>query len=233
MAYRTFGDLRTQIEQELDLETEDFVQGNEMINYFNSAVRETEAEILKLGLRERYLQDEAFISTVSGQADYTLPSDIIDQQIRKIVYRDGNIIYTLKPLKAEEGFQAEDIYNLYSSSDYYYYSLYKLTEDFVLRLTPKASKTVTNALRVIYHKDLNRYLTGATNCDVPEIAYEFIRASVKYDCVKKEIGRADLADFKNDKEQMRALMTATLQGQIADPDINMVDQDLSAYEDHS
>ena len=234
MAYRTFGDLRLQIERELDLEEEDFVQEEELTEYFNSAVRETEAELIKLGLREEYLKGEGFISVVSGTKEYALPSDIIDTQIRKMVYRNSNYVYTLNFQRGEDAFEEEDLQELYSSSDEYYRAtLYKVAEDYKLRLVPTPRLSVTNGIRIIYNKDLNRYLDATTNCDVPEICLEFIRASVKYDCVKKEIGRPDLQDFRTDKEMARKLMTDTLQGQVADPDRQKVDQDLSIYEEHS
>lgn len=235
MAYRTFGDLKTQLETELDLETEDFIQPAELVYYFNSAIRETESEIEKLGLREKYLQDEAYISTVSGTSDYSLPTDIIDTQIRKIIYRDGNIIYTLKPNIREDSYEAEDVFKLYSGTDYYSYSIYKTSENYVIRLTPKSAKTVTDALRVIYWKKLNRYVDDSTNCDVPEIAYEFIRFHVRWQCFMKEFltnpGGANAA--KADLEALRKMLQETLQGQVADPDMNDVEKDLSVYWEHS
>lgn len=233
MAYRTFGDLKSQIERELDLETEDFIQPEELVEYFNSAVREAEAEILKLGLRERYLITDGFISTVQNQAEYDLPADIIDSKIRKIIYRNGVLIYELKPILIEEGFEAEDVYNLYSANEDYGYMVYKVGEDLKLRLIPKANVSVTDAIRIIYEKDLNRYTDDDTNCDVPEIAYEFILAAVRFKCVTKEIGRGDVTSFKQEKEEMRKLMQDTLQGQLADPNQDLIDQDLSAYQEHT
>lgn len=232
MAYKTFGDLSTQVQRELDIEDEEFIQPQELIEYFNSAIRIVESEIVKLGLRDKYLQSEAYISTVVNQSDYDLPANIIDTRIRKLVYRDGTIIYTLKPLRGEESYEAEDVLNLYTSSDYYYYMIYKVGNDYKLRIVPKAVKTVSNAIRIIYFKDLNRYDADATECDVPEICYEYILSYVRYRVYAKET-HVNTADEKQGMETLIALMRETLQGQVSDPDMDYIDQDLSHYQESS
>lgn len=234
MAYRTFGELSTQVENELDLQTEDFVDKNvEMKDYFNSAMREVEAELSKIGLREKYLQKDTTIDVVVNQSDYTLPTDIIDADIRKMVYHDGNIVYTMHPDEGEDSYERDVVENIFSVTDYYKWKIRKVGEDYKLRIIPKASKSVTGGIVIHYWASLNRYTADGTNCDVPEICYEFIRASVKLDCVRKEFGRPDISDFNYEKERTRKLMQDTLSGQIKDPDIDKVDQDLSVYQEHS
>lgn len=236
MAYRTFADLRTQVERELDIEDEQFIQPEELTGYFNSAVTIVESEIIKLGLREKYLQTEAFVSVTAGVADYDLPTNIIDTKIRKIIYRNGSIIYEVEPLKNEEQYLLEDIYNQYSANEQYWYQIYKLTgNQWKLRLTPKASATVTNALRVIYYKDLNRLPVATdttTECDVPWICYEFILSYVRRKVYKKET-HVNTATEQAELDQMLQLMRETLQGQIADPNIDTIDLDTSIYEEMS
>lgn len=233
MAYKTFGTLSAQVQAELDIEDEEFIQPTELIRYFNTAVTIIESEILKLGLREQYLKDEAFISLVNGTADYALPSDIVDTKIRKIVYRNGPTIYTMNPMKGEDSFEDEDILNQYSTSqEYYRYDLYKLTEDFTLRIVPTPRISVTSALRVLYWKDLNRYTADADNCDVPEVCYEFLLSYVRYRVYMKET-HANTPGEKEDMGAMLELLRSTLSGQIADPTIDLMDPDLSAYEEMS
>lgn len=232
MAYRTFGALRAQVNRELDLENEEFIQPLELTEYFNSAIRMVESEIVKLGLRDKYLQSDAFISTVAGQSDYDLPADIIDTKIRKLVYRDNTIIYTLKPLKGEESYEAEDVLNLYTSSEYYHYMVYKVGTIYKLRLVPKAVKTVANAIRIIYFKDLNRYVDDNTECDVPDICYEYILSYVRLRCYMKE-PHENVGTESAMLEKLLQLMRETLQNQVADPDMDMLDQDLSHYQESS
>lgn len=233
MAYQTFGDLSTQVQRELDIEDEEFIQPQELIEYFNSGIRIVESEIVKLGLREKYLQAEDFISVVANQQDYDLPADIIDTKIRKVVYRDGNNIYTLKPLRGEDSYEAEDVLNLYTSSEYYSYMLYKASDDsHKLRLVPKAAKSVTNALRIVYFKDLNRYTDDTDECDIPEICYEYLLSYVRLRCYMKET-HVNTAGEKMMNDSLLQLMRETLQGQVADPDMDLIDQDLSHYGESS
>lgn len=232
MAYKTFGDLRTQVSRELDIEEEEFIQPQELIEYFNSAVRMVESEIVKMGLRDKYLVSEDYIDLVAGQQDYDLPADIVDTKIRKLVYRDNLTIYTLKPLKGEDSFEAEEVLNLYTSSEYYYYMIYKVGSAYKLRLVPKAFKNLTNGIRIIYFKDLNRYDDDNTECDVPEICYEYILSYVRYRCYAKET-HVNTEGEKAALSELLALMRETLQGQVADPDMDVIDQDLSHYEESS
>jgi hypothetical protein len=233
MAYRTFADLRSQILVETDTEGEDFIQPTELVGFLNSAVTVAESEIIKLGLREKYLQGEAYISTVTNQADYDLPSDMVDTQIRKIIYRNGSIKYEIKPLLDEDQYLKEDIYNDYSANESYWYQLYKdqSSDALKLRLTPKASNTVANALRVIYWRSLNRMIDEndtTTNCDVPWVVYEFILSYVRRKIYKKELNMSTEME-QGELDSMLALTRETLQQQIADPNVNMIDMDVTIY----
>lgn len=232
MAYRTFGDLSTQVQRELDIEDEEFIQPQELIEYFNTGVRIIESEIVKLGLRDKYLQTEGYISLVQNQQDYDLPSDIIENKIRKIVYRENTIIYTLKPLKGESSYEAEDVLNQYPGGDYYRYMIYKVGTVHKLRVVPRATKALTNGLRIIYFKDLNRYTSDSTDCDMPEICYDYLLSYVRLRVYMKET-HVNTAGEKELHDSMLALMRETLQNQVADPEMDMIDQDLSHYEEQS
>lgn len=227
----TFGELKSQLEMELDLESEDFIQDEEMMGYYNSAVTMVESEIVKLGLREQYLKTSTLISVVSGTKDYSLPANLIADKIRKIIYRNGTLIYTVPPLKGEGAFELEDELEAEStSSEEYSYALYKTSEDHLLRLIPTPNLSVTDAIRLIYFKKLNRFTDEDDNCDVPDICYEYIQAFVRYRCFKKE-SHANLPVESAELVAMRTLMGETLQNQVADPDMDMIDSDLSAYKE--
>ena len=230
MTYRTFGDLREQVEAELDTEDESFVQESEMIRYFNSAVTLCEATMVKLGLREKYLQSESLISLVQGQTDYTLPSDIVASKIRKVVYRNGPLVYTMRPMTVEAGYAIEDVNKITTSCEYYYYMLYKIGTDIIFRITPGAVSSVANAVRLVYMKSLNRYVNETDLCDVPEICYEYIQSYVRYRVYAKE-SHQNTADEKANMVALNQLMQETLANQIADPQADEVEQDMSHYDD--
>lgn len=232
MLYRTFGDLKDQVHDELDTQDETFIGEAEMMRYFNSGVTVCEATIIKLGVREKYLQTEAFISTVAGQADYALPADMALNKIRKIIYRRGTLIYTLKPLRNETGYETEDVMNVYPTNEYYHYSLYKTGETQILRLTPKALYDLTNALRIIYFKTLNRYTQDTDICDLPDICYEFLMSYVRYRIYAKET-HVNTPDEKANMAALNQLMQETMQNQVADPEMDLNEADMSHYEEMS
>lgn len=232
MSYRTFGDLRSQVEAEVDTEGEEFVTDPEIMRYFNSAVVICEAAIVKLGLREKYLQAEAYISTIQNQTDYALPADIVANKVRKVIYRNGTIIYQMKPMFAERGYEIEDVSTVNPPNEYYHFSMYKSGEDTIFRITPRALQNVTNAIRLIYMKALNRYTADSINCNVPDICYEFIMSYVRYRIYAKEsAGNANTQDEKSNMQMFNTLMQETLQNQIADPDADLVEADQSHYWD--
>lgn len=231
---RTFGDLKIQLEKEIDTEDETFVQDTEVQGYFNSGITLIESEIIKLGLREQYLSKEAFISTVQDQTDYSIPTDMVANKIRKMVYRNnsGNIVYTLKPLRTEDSFETEDMYAQYVASEYYRYTIYKVGELNKLRLTPRALNSVTNAIRVIYFGKLNRYTADTIDCDVPDICYELLLSYVRYRIYGKE-SHQNTNGERTDMVGWLTLMRETLQNQVADPDMDIMDGDYSHYEEQT
>lgn len=227
---KTFGDLRSQLEMELDTEDEGFVQETELQNYFNTGITIIESEIVKLGLREKYLQKETFVSTVANQSDYAIPTDIVANKIRKMIYRNGNTIYPIKPLRTEDSYETEDVYNVYAPSEYYRYSIYKTGELNILRLTPKALLSVSNAIRLVYFAKLNRFTADSVNCDIPDICYEYLLSYVRYRVYGKET-HPNTAMERGDQMALLTLLRETLQNQVADPDMDLLDGDYSHYEE--
>lgn len=226
----TFGDLRQQLEKEMDTEDEGFVQETELQGYFNSAITIVESEIIKLGLREKYLQKEAFISTVLNQKDYSIPADIVANKIRKVIYRNGNTIYPIRPLKSEDSYEAEDVYAVYAPSEYYRYQIYKSGNNNIFRITPKASITVANAIRMVYFGKLNRFTSDAIVCDVPDVCYEYILSYVRYRVYGKESHQNTMGE-RADLNALLQLMRETLQNQVADPEMDEMDADFTHYEE--
>lgn len=231
MVYRTFGDLRTQVEAELDTQDEEFCSELEMQSYFNSAVTLCEATIVKLGLREKYLQADQAIDVVKNQVEYDLPTDCVINKIRKIIYRNRNIVYTLKPLRGEDAYIIEDALNTNRATDQWYrYQLYKSGNIQKIRLAPLPLISVTGALRVIYFKSLNRYTTDLDLCDLPEICYEYLLSYVRYRIYAKET-HTNTPDEKANMQALLQLMEETLQNQVADPEMDRMDADFSHYEE--
>lgn len=231
MIYRTFGDLKTQVEQELDTEGEDFIQPAELRNYFNSAVILCEATIVKLGLKEKYLQGESYLSTIAGSSDYPLPSDIVINKIRKVTYTNNSASYTLKPMNSEDGYAFEDsMRGQNASSEYYNYTIYKIGNQYVFRLVPRPTLAVNNAIRIVYFKSLQRYTADSDLCDLPDVCYEYLMSYVRYRVYAKE-SHVNTPDEKQNMSALLGLMQETMQNQIADPDLEVNEADFSFYEE--
>ena len=149
MAYKTFGDLRTQLEKELDLEGEEFVAPSEMIGLWNRAVSVAESHLITLGLKDKYFLGRASISTVLGQEEYAIPDSMYGNKIIKIIYQVGATLYTLLPLDSKDMFENYAFLNSYSSTDFYRYMITHTTPGSQkLLLVPKARETLTNPITI-------------------------------------------------------------------------------------
>ena len=85
MTYKTYAQLLAKIEKDLDLESEDFIQDDELMEYFNDAIRECESHIHKLGLEDVYFKTFDNPSLVSGTSDYAMPTNIFANKIIECV----------------------------------------------------------------------------------------------------------------------------------------------------
>ena len=233
MSYRTFGDLSTQLKQEIDIEVEEFIQPTELINYFNTGMNLIEAELMKIGQKDEYLKGEAFVSFVAGTDEYDLPSDIVYEKIRKIIYRESNsLIYELKKMSVESKYETQDVLRVYNSTDYYQYDLYQVSGVWKIRIYPSVVNTISNALRIIYWRVINRYTDDLTECNVPSICYDYLLSYIRYRVYLKETH----VNTPHEEKQLmafRQLMIETLQNQVEDPDTTKNDLDLSIYEEFS
>ena len=123
MAFKTFGDLNTQLLKELDLEGEEFISPDEIKGYWNRAVSVAEGHIITLGMRDKYFLARTKLSTVLGQEEITLPENLYANKIIKIVYRLGAIFYTVRPLDAKDMFENYEYLNSFSATDFYRYMI--------------------------------------------------------------------------------------------------------------
>lgn len=233
MAYRTFGDLRAQVERELDLEGEEFVSQTEMIGYWNRAVTVAESHLITLGLKDKYFLGRAQLSITQGLEEYDLPATIYGNKIIKVIYRVGATFYTVLPLDSKDMFENYEYLNNFSTTDFYRYMITHTTpgsQKFLL--VPKALQTQVNAITIWFSRNANRYAVDADVCDFPALAYEFLSAFVKEKVYEKE-SHVNYEGSKSDRMEKEQLMQSVLSGQISDNEMTVVEQDLSAYQESS
>lgn len=233
MAFRTFGDLNTQLQLELDLQGEEFIAPAEMKGLWNHGVAIAESHIITLGLRDKYFLARASLSTILGAELIDLPTNIYANKILALVYSNGSTFYTMRPLDSKDMFENYVFLNQYQSTDFYRYFIDHTTAGTEkLVIVPAARETASNVIKIFYFRDANRYTADATLCDLPEIAYEFLNAYVKERCYEKE-SHVNFPGAKEDRQEKEQLMQSVLAGQISDNEMSLIEADLSVYQESS
>ncbi len=234
MSYPTFGDIREEVELELDLESEDFISQTDMIDYFNEAVRECEASIHKLGIEDLYFKRRAFLPLVSGENEVQMPDDIYAFKIIRIIYAGpGNKTYTIKKMRKDIHYEdMEDLRVNNTSSDWYEYEILNNVVDEdggpVIYLTPASRETSTENVVIFYIRKANRCVDDNSICDIP--AFEsFIKKYAIWKCYKKE-GHPNTGDALQDLNGERELMIETLTNMVPDND-SVIEKDMSGYDE--
>jgi hypothetical protein len=235
MIYKTFEQIKTKVERELDIETEDFIQPDEFREYVNDAIDIVFAEILKLGLEDEYFLKWKYMALVQGQDTYALPTDIYSNKIKKIMYRQGATLYEIKRMRSKQRFeQIEEILQYNSVTDFYRYLLtnHGSDEGITLELFPASKEDSTQNVKVWYQREPQKWTTDSSKkCDLPEIALNFLYAYVHFRVFDKE-QHAGAADKKASMMDNRELMIQTLTNMVPDEE-SSIDMDTSAYEDFS
>lgn len=229
----TYATAKAKVERDLDLEEEIFIQSSEMLEYFNEAIREAEAEMT--AVYQDYFLSSYPVPVVNGTASYDLPSDIYSDKIRAIIYDNGSsIIYEIKQNRSLKKFLERSFIKLSNASTGLY--KYMLTNTSSagpkLELIPTPNETTSTSVVVWYWRKLVDLSSDTDTIKIPTEVINFIYAHVKGSCLKKENAGIMPDDAKSEIEKQRALMLVVVSNRIPDDD-NEVEQDLSIYREHS
>lgn len=223
----TYADLKQKVERDLDLEGELFVQTGEMLDYFNEAI--DKAEEIVHGLYEDYFLDKAAITLVSGTSEYSLPTAIYAHKIRRIVYRNGSTVYTVRRLQDWKKFEeyALDLVggSQGSASQYRYFILNQAAGTPKLLFTPEVGEAGAY-ITVWYLRQANRLVSTTDTLDISEAA-SYVIQYVKCRCYEKE-GHPNLSKAMSDLVEMRTSLEGILATMVPDAD-NTLEMDLSFY----
>lgn len=229
MTVYTFGDIKTKVQRDLDLFEEVFVTDAEMLDLCNEAIDEAEAEIL--GIYESYFLDKEYLALTTGQAEYSLPSGIYATKIRKIIYNNGNLIYTIKRMKNKDMFEERVTLNLYPSDPRYRYILFNsATNGFTLELVPTSQETSAANVEIWYLRNAKKMTTETDEVDIPE-AFNFIVQFMKRKLYEKE-GHPNLQAAMAEESRQRKLLVDTLTLMTPDDELD-VERDFTYYEEMS
>src|SRR3972149_6519778 len=97
----TLAQIRTKVQNDLDLLDEDFITVAELDAYINEGIDVAEAEIHTIYemKNQHYFLSVANISLVTGTSYYASPADIYANKIRRLIYDDGSRKYKLRVIK--------------------------------------------------------------------------------------------------------------------------------------
>lgn len=231
MIYRTYGDLKAELEREIDIEAEDFVQADEVMGYFNDAIREAASHIYKLGLEDDYFKSEKRYSLTNGLAYLSMPDNIYAGKISGFTYATPDKVYPIKRIKGPNKESIiQNILQNPTAGSYYSYDILNNspTEGFRIMLYPVSYEDRADCIVLRFVRGVEKITGDSSLVDVPEF-YSFVKAFVKYKVLNKE-GTPMGADAKNDYEKEKQLMLETLSEMTPDYD-SKITPDLSIYEE--
>lgn len=227
----TYSELKTKVQNDLDLGNETSITDAEYLAYFNEAIDEAEAEIHKLGVEDEYFRDSAYLSLVSGTSAYAMPTNIYANKIRGIVYSSGDTIYQVRRIRGSKAFIEIETRNLSANAslDYKYYFTNPAGTGRRINVSPPSRETSSTVMKVWFIRNATRLTASGDVLDIPEFA-NFILSFVKVRLLQKE-GDARVELEAEMLKAQRKLMIDTLTEMVEDDD-NLVEQDSSHYEEH-
>ena len=190
----TYGELKSYLQKELDIEDETFITADELLSYFNEGVDIPEAAIHNI--YEDYFLTNTTIYLVNGTQSYALPSDIYPQKIRRILYNyNGSKKYVIKQMKKLEDQMFVD------SNDYYRYIIKNSgTSGLQLCFFPTPYETSSNTT-MWYIRNAKRFTADADVCDIPEFTSVIVQYA-RWKCLNKE-GHPDTQQAAMDLDRMK------------------------------
>lgn len=229
VAYST---AKAKVQRDLDLEEEEFIQPEELLEYFNEALREAEAEVL--GIYEDYLLDSANLALAIGTSKYDLPDGIYASKIRGIIYASGSTIYEINRIRTARKFLDRALLRDASPTDYYTYIIINnSTTGIQIELSPASKETSSSNVTIWFLRKVDEIVDDAdiVDKDIPE-SINFVYAYVKAKCKQKENAGVMPPDAQAEIEQQRKLMIETLTNMVPDDDNENI-KDMTFYNEMS
>ncbi len=157
----TWSEIKTKVEEELDIQAEDFVDETELLGYANEAIDEIEAEVHNL--YENYFKSYHYPTLVVGTSEYALPTDIYCNKILLAQYNDGSLKYKITKIKDIEKADVED-------SEDYRYDIENSTAGAVAKfvLYPTSRVASSTYVKLWYLRNANKLSSSSDTLDIPE-----------------------------------------------------------------
>lgn len=226
----TYTEAKTKVLNDLDLSQDPFVTSQELIDLFNEGIDEAESEIHKTN--EDYFITRGSVTLVNGTQNYSLPSDIYANKIRKMLYVNGSERYQIRKLRRMAGIEyyEEELANGTQTNRFRYIIINSEANGPQISYVP--IPLVSGAfVKLWYLRNAKRIVTGSESLDIPEFT-NFVMTYVKAKIKEKMNGGVMPQDQIALVQQQRDAMVSTLENMIDDDD-DEIELDLSLYEEHS
>lgn len=220
----TYSDLKTKLENDLDLIDEDFITETELLGYLNEAIDDCEAIIHNLGLEAKYFKTTDTLTLVNGTSDYSMPSDIYANKLIGVYYINGGKKYRIDKRRSQDAILDDT-----TGADYEY-DILNLTAGIKMRLYPTPSESGAYIQRYYIRnvRALTTSVASTNTCEIPESS-NFVIQHVKCRVYEKE-GNPNLPEAKVALQQQYDLMVQNLQ-EFTQDNNNQIIPDLSHYQD--
>lgn len=226
--YWTYGEIKTKVEADLDLESETFISPEEMLGYANEAIDEVERQIHDLCAD--YFLTRANLTLVDGQEAYDLPSDIFAMKIRSIIYRNGNLTWRFERIRDWMKFEQYEFEKtgLTGNSRRYGYFIVNTTPGTPqVLVTPTPNESGAYG-KIWYIRNANEMVDDDSICDIPE-AVNYVMAYMKWKCYMKEL-HPNLPGAKEEVDAQYANTMKNLSEMFPD-DQTTIEPDTRLYDD--
>lgn len=225
MNLMTYGDAKSHVEHELDIQGENFIDVDEMLQFFNSAIDEAEANIHQLF--EDYFLTSDYVALVSGVSECAMPTNIYANKIRIVYFTDtsdsGGNKYEVRRIKLQN-------IPMVDSQDDYQYNIENNSGSAGTKFVvyPEARETTSLKMRRWYIRNATAAVDDNSVIDIPEFI-DFVLRHVKVACASK-MGHPRLPFFKAELDEKRQEMKDTLKTMVVDGHTE-IEADASFYED--
>ncbi len=218
----TLLEIRTKVENDLDLVDEIFITPAELLGYINEAIDNAEAQIHTI--YEDYFLTFDNLALVQGTATYDMPADIYANKIRCIPYSNGSDIYEIKKWR-----KPLSLIPLVQPTDWYsYLPINTGASGYQMQLIPASQETSATNVTRWYIRNAKVLVNDVDTCDIPEFI-SYILQFVKMRCYEKE-GNPNTIKAIEDVEREKNLMIETLTNMVDDEDTKII-IDPSFYND--
>lgn len=171
-------DIQARVRADLDIEEEGFWSDADLNRFINTCIRELNSELLTL--YEDYFLCVQTTSLVSAQKDYSYPTDIYHDKIRKIIYINGNTKYEVMRIR-----DLLTIPEIEDSDDFMWIPIYDATTGRKIRLHPTPSASETNVLTIYYIREIPEMTSDIITLPYTQLQ-DYIIAKTKYYCEMKD-----------------------------------------------